>query len=109
MIGKIKLGFMGENLAATYLEKSGYIIKERNFRTRTGEIDIVATKDDQLVFIEVKTRSSLNCGEPIEAIDMKKLRRLYKLGEEYKAQERHYYSKSRVDVVEVLISHQKDI
>ncbi len=109
MIDKIKLGFIGEDLAAAYLEKSGYIIKERNFRTRTGEIDIIAIKDDQLIFVEVKTRSSLNCGEPIEAIDPKKLRRLYRLGEEYKGREMNYYYNSRVDVVEVLISHQKDI
>ena len=52
------LGIDGENLAAKYLESLGYIILERNFRHRLGEIDIVAEYEGQLVICEVKSRSS---------------------------------------------------
>lgn len=62
------LGRWGENQAATYLEGRGYSILERNFRTPYGEIDLVVSKQDTVVFVEVKTRSSDSYGMPEEAI-----------------------------------------
>ena len=62
------LGRWGENQAAVYLEGRGYAILERNFRTPYGEIDLVARKQNSVVFVEVKTRSSDSYGLPEESI-----------------------------------------
>jgi putative endonuclease len=62
------LGRWGENQAAAYLQGRGYTILERNFRTPYGEIDLVVGKQDTVVFVEVKTRSSETYGMPEEAI-----------------------------------------
>jgi putative endonuclease len=62
------LGRWGENQAAIYLEGRGYSILERNFRTPYGEIDLVARKQNTVVFVEVKTRSSDSYGLPEESI-----------------------------------------
>ncbi len=71
-----KLGNLGEEIAADILVRSGYEILERNFRTRHGEIDIVARDGDTLVFIEVKTRRSLVMGSAVSAVDERKVKRL---------------------------------
>ncbi|MBP5618294.1 MAG: YraN family protein, partial [Clostridia bacterium] len=59
-------GERGEKLAARYLRRKGYRILERNFQTRFGEIDLIARKGDQLVFVEVKTRAP---GAPVSGRD----------------------------------------
>ena len=109
MITKKEIGDMGEDLATSYMEKQGYLIKARKYRTRVGEIDIIAEKNEQIVFVEVKTRTGLDCGEPIEAVDKRKLQRIHIVGEEYKHKEGKYHKKSRIDVIEVLIAHHEDI
>ena len=53
-----EIGNLGENIAAKYLESSGYHILDRNFRARQGELDIIAVDNDELVFVEVKTRTN---------------------------------------------------
>ncbi len=70
------LGAQGEELATQFLIQLGYTIIERNWRTRYGEIDIIAKKSNILYCIEVKTRTTLSNGYPIEAITPKKLRRM---------------------------------
>jgi putative endonuclease len=72
----ILLGKRGEDLACDYLRDHGFIIVERNWRCTTGEIDIVARDGSTLVMVEVKTRSSLAAGHPLEAITPAKLARL---------------------------------
>ena len=67
-------GQCGEDFAARFLVKNKYKIIERNHRNKIGEIDIIATKDEDLVFVEVKTRSSLNFGTPAEAVTYYKKR-----------------------------------
>ena len=62
------IGTVGEDTAVGYLKKHGYKILERNFNCRYGEIDIIAQHGDYCVFIEVKSRNSLACGRPIEAV-----------------------------------------
>ncbi|GAA5154308.1 YraN family protein [Microbacterium pseudoresistens] len=79
MAAKDDLGRAGEDRAAAHLTDSGYRILERNWRCELGELDIVAAHDGHLSFIEVKTRSSLGCGHPFEAIDERKRRRLWRL------------------------------
>jgi len=70
---KQELGKWGEQEASNYLLKKGYQILGRNIRTPHGEIDILASLDQILIFVEVKTRSSTNFGNPEIAIDAQKL------------------------------------
>ena len=79
MAAKDDLGRRGENLAAEHLIASGYRILERNWRCEHGEIDIVALAGDEVVFVEVKTRTSVSYGHPLEAITVAKLARLRRL------------------------------
>lgn len=73
------LGQFGENLACYYLQKQGYKILARNFRCRRyGEIDIIAIKGEILTFIEVKTRSSVLYGKPMEAVTTVKQNKIYR-------------------------------
>ena len=80
---KKEKGSWGEDRAAAYLRKQGYEILERNYRGKTGEIDIIAEKDGTLHFIEVKTRTSEDLGEPLEAIDRRKLGHILRTAELY--------------------------
>lgn len=71
-------GSWGEDIAAKFLRKKGYRIIERNFRCKKGEIDIVASEGDSLVFVEVKTRSTTKFGEPEEAVNPDKMHHLHR-------------------------------
>lgn len=73
----------GEEFAAKLLTRMGYRILERNFRSRFGEIDLVALKDKTLVFVEVKTRFSQRYGNPFESVTPWKLRKITKTAQYY--------------------------
>ncbi|MCW4384845.1 YraN family protein [Salinibacterium sp. SYSU T00001] len=79
MAVKGELGRWGEEHAAVFLTRAGYTILERNWRCEQGEIDIVAFDGRDTVFVEVKTRSGLGFGHPLEAITAAKLARLRRL------------------------------
>ncbi len=64
-----ELGRRGEDAAARFLDRRGYDIIERNWTCAAGEADIIARDGDSVVFVEVKTRSSCDCGMPAEAVD----------------------------------------
>ncbi|MCU1587462.1 MAG: YraN family protein [Frankiales bacterium] len=70
------LGAWGEDLAVRHLQAAGYDVLARNWRCREGELDIVARGGDALVFVEVKTRSSRDFGDPAEAVSLVKARRI---------------------------------
>ena len=76
------LGQQGEDLAASHYSKLGYKLVERNFKApfgkQTGEIDLVMAKEKELVFVEVKTRTSSKFGSPFDAVDFYKQRKLVK-------------------------------
>ncbi|MBO5302833.1 MAG: YraN family protein [Lachnospiraceae bacterium] len=76
MINKRGIGTDYEKLAEEYLEAKNYQILEKNFHSRFGEIDIIARDGEYLVFVEVKYRKSADCGNPLEAVDVKKQRRI---------------------------------
>jgi putative endonuclease len=78
-----QLGIEGENKACQYLETQGYVVQERNFRTRTGEIDLIMLDGDTLVFVEVKARTSLRYGYGSEAITTTKQRIIRQVALEY--------------------------
>lgn len=73
----------GEELARQYLTKHGYRIVESNFRSRFGEIDIIATKDKKLVFVEVKLKIGEQFGDPEEMINRAKIIKIRKIAEIY--------------------------
>ncbi|HWV48343.1 MAG TPA: YraN family protein [Microbacterium sp.] len=79
MAAKDDLGRAGEERAAAYLRGRGYDVLDRNWRCPAGEIDIVAAKAGVLCVVEVKTRTSLRFGHPFEALDDRKVRRLWRL------------------------------
>lgn len=77
------LGVRGEELASRYLVSKGYTILERNWRFQKAEIDILATKDDTLAVVEVKTRSSIAFGDPEEFISRNKIHLLKRAANAY--------------------------
>lgn len=83
MAAKDDLGRAGEQRAADYLRRHGYEILDRNWRGTAGEIDIVARKGRSVRVIEVKTRTSTRFGHPFEALDDRKVRRLWNLAHEW--------------------------
>ena len=101
-MNNIALGIYGEKLALKYLKKQKYKILEKNFRCALGEIDIVAKDGGFLVFVEVKTRSSNAFGEPMEAVDFYKQRKLSKLAVYYQKLKRKLDVPVRFDVVDIV-------
>ena len=76
-MNKDKIGFKGEEYACNYLENKEYPIIARNFMCNQGEIDIVARDKNELVFIEVKTRTNLKYGNPVDAVDKNKAKHIW--------------------------------
>lgn len=99
---KRSVGSMYEKLAGAYLEKEGYEILEYNMRCRAGEVDIVARDGAYLVFVEVKYRANLECGNPLEAISVTKQRTLSKCALSYLKKHRMWDVPVRFDVVGIL-------
>ena len=97
---KSLLGFLWERKAESYLKKKGYRILERNFRTKFGEIDIVAKKGDEIVFVEVKGRSG-NFQKPEEAVDERKMRRIKKAATIFLKKKGLWGNSVRFDVVAI--------
>ncbi|MFH1563012.1 MAG: YraN family protein [Nitrospirota bacterium] len=98
---RIELGKAGEALALKYLRRHGYKIIEQNYKTRSGEIDIIAKNKDVLAFIEVKTRKSLEYGLPQEAVDIRKQRQISKVALEYLARMNGQEIDCRFDIVAI--------
>jgi putative endonuclease len=96
------LGQEGENTAAEYLRRRGYTILHRNYRTRSGEIDIIARHGKALVFVEVKTRRTSDYGSPAAAVTSRKQQQISRVAEEYLARKNLFDSEARFDVVSVL-------
>ncbi|GIZ07829.1 YraN family protein [Flavobacterium sp. UMI-01] len=78
-----ELGKLGEEMAVNFLKENGYVILDRNWRYLKAEIDIVCQLNNTLVVVEVKTRSSIEIGLPIDAINSKKIRLLTRAVDEY--------------------------
>ena len=102
MGAKDVLGKEGEQAAVSYLEGRGFLILDRNWRCADGEIDIVAADRRTLVICEVKTRSGVRFGTPLEAISRPKARRLRRLAVAWARQSGSFFERIRVDVVSVL-------
>jgi putative endonuclease len=102
-IKRQQVGKAGEAAAKSYLEQQGYQITEINYRCSFGEIDIIARDKDTLVFVEVRTKTSLSFGCPEESITAEKARRLKRLASSYLQSHRHFEMPSRIDLVAVIL------
>lgn len=99
------IGTFGERAVADFLTSRGFLILERNWRIKEGEIDIIATSPDKtFVFVEVKTRTSQAYGHPLEAITREKAHRLQRLALAWLATHQCFGSDYQVDCAAVLIS-----
>ena len=94
-------GRAGEDVSAAFLQKHGYKVIERNYRTSSGEIDIIASDAEYIVFAEVKTRAHNSISRPAQAVDRKKQKKLIRTAVLY-LQENEFELTPRFDVIEVV-------
>ena len=92
----------GEILAANFLKSKKYKILQMNYRNQIGEIDIIAEQGKTIVFVEVKRRSTLEFGRPIEAVDLRKQNKIRKTAEIYLMFAKKSLADVRFDVIEIL-------
>ena len=103
------LGKAGEDRAAQYLSKQGYKILERNYRTRAGEIDLIALHQGEVVFIEVKTRTSNAYGAPELSVNYRKQQRMVKAALGYIKYKKLHQMPCRFDVVAISPETEKEL
>ena len=94
------IGNWGESYACDYLIQHGLKILSRNFRAKTGEIDIIAQDHDYLVFVEVRVRFNKMHSNAAESINLAKRRKILKTAEFY-LQKFNYQGKCRIDVIAI--------
>ena len=99
---KDAVGAYGERVALAHLVEQGMVVLDRNWRCRTGEVDLILRDGTDLVFCEVKTRRTNRFGTPAEAVDETKVRRLRQLAAQWLAEAGLRPSTVRFDVVSVL-------
>jgi len=110
---KIKTGNKGERLAAEFFQEKGWDVVARNYRYGKAEIDLIIQRDDWVIFIEVKTRSSTAFGEPEDFVDGLKINRIFDAAEEW-IYANDWHGHIRFDIVsvklgeETLIEHFED-
>lgn len=104
---RISLGRQGEEIALKYLKKKGYKIIERNYRSKLGEIDVIASHKGTTVFIEVKTREDTRRGLPQESVDERKQRQITRVALNYICHKRLPEGIFRFDVVGIILSSGK--
>jgi len=102
-----ELGKLGEELAAKFLEKKDYKIHVRNWRFKKGELDIVAEKNNQMVFVEVKTRKSSYLSEPRVTISLKKQKMLIATADVYLKLNK-ISKESQFDVITVIVGKKEN-
>ena len=103
------LGKEGEDRAARFLEKKGYRILERNYSTRSGELDLIALHDGVVVFVEVKTRTNAAYGAPELAVTPRKQQRMVKAALGYMKYKKLHQVPCRFDVVAIASEREQDV
>jgi putative endonuclease len=100
------LGRMGETLAGAFLKNKGYIILERNWHSPYGEIDLIARRNESIVFVEVKTRASTSYGPPEISITPRKAEHMRNAASYYIQQHPEMNADWRIDLITIrLLSH----
>jgi putative endonuclease len=97
------LGRNGEDVAAAFYEARGFDVLERNYRVGEGEIDVIARRDDLIVFCEVKTRRSDAWGSPSEAVAWSKQQRLRRLAAKWMRERKPGAVGIRFDVISIVL------
>lgn len=100
---KNSYGKIGEDLAEKFLIKKNYYILSRNYHSKFGEIDIIASDGSSIVFVEVKTRTQTQFGTPLEAITSGKLFKMIKTSQFYLSQRNLHGQPYRYDAIEVIL------
>ena len=100
---RLSLGHLGESIAAAFLEKKGYTILERNWRSPYGEIDLIVMENNVITFVEVKTRASSSLGPPEISITPRKEEHMRSAAEYYIQQHPELINDWRIDAVTVQI------
>lgn len=100
MTAKIQQGNTAEDLACRYLETQGLTLVERNYRCRTGELDLIMRDGEYLVFVEVRSRHSSHYGTPAETVTSTKQKRLLRTASYY-LQKKRSDAPCRLDVVAI--------
>jgi putative endonuclease len=95
-------GAWGEELALRYLTRQGYVLVERNYRTRYGELDLIVRRGGTLVFVEVKLRRGTGFGDPLEAVTPQKRAIIRSLAEQYLLDREPDFDELRFDAVGIL-------
>ena len=103
------IGKYGEELATSYLQDQHYTIRHRNYTCRWGELDIIAEKEEKIIFIEVKTRIGNNQGKAYEKINYFKLKHLQRAIQYYLLQYKLYKVKLQLDVIAIQLNRSKEI
>ena len=100
------LGDKGETFAKDYLIEKNYLILEKNWRYLKAEIDLIAQKEGCIVFVEVKTRSSINFGSPESFVSEKQQKRIILAANEY-LQKNDIQREARFDIISITIDKKK--
>ena len=103
MYYKQETGKSGEEIASEYLKQEGYIILEKNFQCKQGEIDIIAIDKEEIVFVEVKTRRNQHYGLPAEAVNKQKKKHFINSINYYIDARNLEQDFIRIDVIEIYI------
>ena len=104
-----ELGEIGEIRACEFLSRKGLRILDRNWRIKSGEIDIVAAQDSVIVFVEVKTRRSSAFGHPLEAISIEKAARLQRLALAWLATHQRLGNEYRIDAIGMILGRSGEL
>ena len=104
-----ELGEIGEIRACEFLSRKGLRILDRNWRIKSGEIDIVAAQDSVIVFVEVKTRRSSAFGHPLEAISIEKAARLQRLALAWLATHQRLGNEYRIDAIGIILGRSREL
>ncbi|MCC8425107.1 YraN family protein [Mucilaginibacter sp. UR6-11] len=99
------LGRLGESLAKTHLERTGYEILDENWTYGKAEIDLIAYKDKVIIFAEVKTRTGTGFGEPEDFVDVRKQKLLADAADEYIFLMDHQ-GEVRFDIIAILFNNE---
>lgn len=106
-MSKKELGSWGESIAMDYLVEKGYHLLACNYHCRQGEIDVIVCKADFIIFVEVKTISSLVYGSPLYKIDRSKQAKIRHTARRYLAENPTWYEHSiRFDVITIVLGGQ---
>ena len=108
MTDKKATGNIGEVEAAEFLKQKGYEIVERNYRFKHSEIDLIVRINNLIVFVEVKTRTSIDFGEPEAFVDSKKAAKIFE-GADHYVYENNWTGNIRFDIISVKLGKRKEL